>query len=499
MKNVKRSIAVMIVIAIVATAFAACKVPDYMPKPKPTQDAAVTTPDAAGTTPDAAVKPTQVPIENPYKGNGSQYVYCMESERDRQREEDIVFFADHLLDALHGHPKFTDINCIMSIYNTIKYPDTERVNLYDEELRNEFIRRINELIMSIPERSDAEILLGLNEAAAILNDSYTAAAFVTDSSELFLFETMPIFTDDGYGYECYITSAPKEYEQCLMCRLDAINGVNIHVIIDSLGGIFGHSSETELLVYTISNIMDLDCLSYLGIIEEGNTATFTFTDGNGETFDIEAESMPYADAMEHEVVRYSSGTEAEASEIGLGLIFSHDDDLWSKLLSNGTVLYVHVDDSSNTQPVDNFLKEMKAVATFVAAAQKIIIDCRTVRATNIDAMPSLVRILNEIDAEKYVLIDEGSGPAATIVAAFVERFVDGAEIVGSPSMGAASFFKTTTFELPNLGNCCWVTTGTGFDCWPGYEYEVIMPDTTVYQSLEDYLNGVDSLLRHLLD
>ncbi|MCH5279261.1 MAG: hypothetical protein J1E60_05660 [Christensenellaceae bacterium] len=499
MKNVKRIIAAMIVMAIVAASFSACKEPDYMPKPKPTQEAAGTTPDAS------SGEPTPIPIENPYRGDGSQYVYCMEDERDREREEDIVFFADHLLDELHGHPKFANINCLISTYNTIKYPDTERVNVYDEELRNEFIRRINMLILSIPEKSDVDILLGLNEAAAILNDSNTVANFVSGSPEVFLFKAMPIFTDSGY--ECYITSAAKEYEQCLMCRLDAINGVNIHEVIERMGGIFGHSSETELVhdqlgsrYSLVSMFMYRDCLSYLGIIEEGNTATFTFTDGNGETFDIEAEAMPFDGAMEHEIVRYSSGTEAEKSDIGTELILSNaDKDLWYELLSDGKVLYMHIDYSYYTQQVDNFLNEMKAAATVVADAKKIIIDCRTVNGANIDAMPSLVRILNEIDAEKYVLIDEGSNSGAAILAAFVKRFVDGAEIVGSPSSGAASFFRTTGFELPNLGTRCWVTMSSGFDCWPGYEYEVLMPDTTVYQSVEDYLNGVDSLLKYLLD
>ena len=37
-----------------------------------------------------------------------------------------------------------------------------------------------------------------------------------------------------------------------------------------------------------------------------------------------------------------------------------------------------------------------------------------------------------------------------------------------------------------------------FYMWPGYDEVALMPDILIGQSLEDYQNGVDSVLRYIL-
>ena len=69
--------------------------------------------------------------------------------------------------------------------------------------------------------------------------------------------------------------------------------------------------------------------------------------------------------------------------------------------------------------------------------------------------------------------------------------------------GGDSAQLTDSNELPNLGNQFWIagsgSNTAGYDFWHDYEYEVLMPDITVYQTIEDYANGIDSVLKALLD
>ena len=122
---------------------------------------------------------TQTPApEPPYKGDGSKYTYIMADERDRQWEEDIVFFANAFLDFLHGHPKLSGRSVVTYERNyssgrLLIQNSSEYTSFYDEALRNTFLEEVNLLILSIPTRSDKEIIISLQKIAALLHDAHT--------------------------------------------------------------------------------------------------------------------------------------------------------------------------------------------------------------------------------------------------------------------------------------------------------------------------------------
>lgn len=198
-------------------------------------------------TPELTAEPsptvTEVPTQ-PYKGDGSEYVYIMTDERDRRMEEDIVYFADTYIDPLHGHPLLSDRRTLKEIHNAraFSYSDTEFENFYDEALKTEFVRRINELILGIPTMSDAEIFIGLEETAAILHDVHSLISIPL--YEVFHLAVEYLQTDNGN--ECYITFTEWETEELLLSRLDAINGIPVPEIIERMKGIISYESETFL-------------------------------------------------------------------------------------------------------------------------------------------------------------------------------------------------------------------------------------------------------------
>ena len=76
----------------------------------------------------------------------------------------------------------------------------------------------------------------------------------------------------------------------------------------------------------------------------------------------------------------------------------------------------------------------------------------------------------------------------------------GAALVGDLTSGSVDHFGSTgSFTLPNTGvrvsmSTKFIDTGTLLECAAGLGVEPIQPDVTVYQTLEDYLAGQDTLV-----
>ena len=243
---------------------------------------------------------TQTPApEPPYKGDGSKYTYIMTDERDRQWEEDIVYLADTFLHYLHGHPKLIDQKCLVirADSDTVGEGKWTNANLYDPALRDEFIRHINALILRIHDSSDAELLFGCSEAAALLGDAHSGISLSMD--ERFPLGVVQFYAKDVP--EAYIVAAPKGYEDLLLCRLDAINGVTVSEIITKAAKVIPHENlylvQNELFYSSNSKVrpcpmLGCDLLRYIGVLGEENTAEFTITEESGATRKIVLSSYP---------------------------------------------------------------------------------------------------------------------------------------------------------------------------------------------------------------
>ena len=76
----------------------------------------------------------------------------------------------------------------------------------------------------------------------------------------------------------------------------------------------------------------------------------------------------------------------------------------------------------------------------------------------------------------------------------------GGGLAGEPTSGSVDHFGSTgSFTLPNTGvrvsmSTKFIDTGTLLECAAGLGVEPIQPDVIVYQTLEDYLAGQDTLV-----
>lgn len=447
--------------------------------------------------------PTPVP-EPPYKGDGSTYTYIMTDERDRAWEEDIVYLADTFLHYLNGHPRLIDRQCLVNRLDgdAVGEGKTTYANLYDPALRDEFIRHINALILRIPDSSDAELLFGCSEAAALLGDAHSGIRLSWD--EVFPLGLVLLYAGDVP--EAYIVAAPKGYEDLLLCRLDAINGVTVSEIITRAARVIPHENlylvQNELFYSKDSkaspcSMLSCDLLRYIGVLGEENTAEFSITDESGSTRKIELSSCQ-KDSLPA-FASYPSPSDTDAS-ISLQLMDSDPEASgWYRIVDDGKALYIRI--RSCTSDSGTIVRKAVKAAAAEDALETLIVDFRGNRGGTSVAYKTIVAAVNSLDVSggKYVLIDGGVCSATIIFSVCLKRYCSNVVLVGTPAGEPCNeTFETRGYTSPNQKLKFSMANLKQFYTWPGYDEDALMPDILIGQSLEDYQNGVDSVLRYIL-
>ena len=508
-RKAKRSALLFAVLLLLGSLFACHPNEEVSPAitEHPTQQVEITPTPELTPTATAEVSPTPFD-ETPYKGNGSKYVYTTTSARDRGWEEDIVYLADTLLDPYSGHPKLTARGCSISYLNGLKdgYEDVEYSfdSLYDAELHEEFLRRINALLQSISEKSDEELLLGCAETVAILNDGHTYVEqyILNEKTRVFPLGLIPIYTDGAM--QAYIDSAPVGKEDLLLCRLDAINGVPLSEVIEAYGRIVSHENMNLVEYYALnytsiyldSELLNCAFLRYYGFMGQESSAVFSITDETGVARDVTLSSVSLRDYPS--MVYYYPSTEPEED---VALWKGVSGNVWYEFLDGGKTFYFRIrrcSDSSDEQ-VRAALEEAKRSGT----VEKVILDFRGNGGGNLATKGEIVKAVESIEAPggKYVLVNGGSYSAAVLIPVALRRFCTDVVLVGQPAgmPPNGAFGAGAELYSPNQHIIGGYAVRDRYYSWPGNDDPALMPDIIIYQTLEDYKNGIDTVLNVLLN
>ena len=326
-----------------------------------------------------------------------------------------------------------------------------------------------------------------------------------EQSDKFILDLMPIITDDGF--ECYITAVGKGNEDYLMCRLDAINGVSIEEIVERMSILTGCSTKQELYYEILGASLPTYCqhLKYFGIMDEGMQAVFTLTNREGKSADVTLEAVPGKSVQGMDKVEYKADEKNSKGELGLDFASSHlQSGSCCEVIADGKVVYVQFNFDYIPDVQGSYDRLMERIKTAAASGkvEKLAIDFRGTYDGSWDySVQKVIKTLNDIDAkiDKYILIDHTI--EAPILTALILRNVEGAKSVGS-----------TVFNMPLLSSRIknyytpfegvWINyfpTSLLFDVWPEREDKAFNPDITVYETAEDYRNGIDSVLKAIVD
>ena len=448
--------------------------------------------------PTAAIE-TPEPDLTPYKGDGSEYVSIYTDERDKACEADIVKLADVFLNPYNGHAKLADIETPVRSYTYPSSYEYATENFYDPELRNEFLKKINELIISVPELTEFEIIAGLAETVALLKEGHSVVDIL--SKKMFPLGLTPIFNENGV--EFYATRVNNSDADCLMARLDAINGISTNEILERMRPFISYEVDSYFYSRASYNILGWSILNHIDVIDDSDSAVFSFTDAFGKSFEKEFKAIEYDEQAISEAIPYLVYTFGEVdrdySLLNTRYLIGNFE---YRYLKDETVLYIRI--SQCTWDGRDVVSEMfEKIHAENKDLESIIIDFRHNGGGYVDYVPPFIVQLQKMDEsiKKYILIDEAVYSGAIISAACIRRAFENATLVGVPGGSPVSEIFCTNpdgVELPYLGTKFYCGRSPCYNCWPGYEHDVLTPDRIIYQTYEDYLNGVDTVMKALL-
>ena len=369
----------------------------------------------------------------------------------------------------------------------------ESKNYYDKEKRQQFIRAISALIPKIETLEDHQVILELQKVLAGLGDLHSD--IYLSVSYWYPIVLMPFYSEDMVEY--YATALPSGFANtgALFAPLVAINGIPIETITDMLRLYISYENEyaaaEALSLYLTSN----EHLHAAGIVDYKDQITFfTFLRADGTTVDLCMSAMDDDQLEEVDLVGASDA----------GFLYNKDDsrNYWWEYQADQQLLYVrfnHMVEAS--QPDYNtFIKEIASQMDTHPEIKKLVIDLRDNPGGYYvhTLAPKLVTLLNRMEHGKgYVLLNGRSYSCAIMVSSYLKQLAKNTLLVGSPGGQPANFFASShSYTTPNreysfsMSDRWWVNDAQDTD-------PALMPDVVIYQNLQDFINGVDTVMAYI--
>lgn len=425
----------------------------------------------------------------PFTGAVRLYEYYHEDGEARLWEEDIIHMSELYLD---------DYTQLTPFPSRIQYPngdveyDTAR---YVPELREYYLTRINDLIPKLEGMDSQDILFYLQETVAACHDAHLEV-YITGEYQLFPLYLEPLYAEDGtWGF--YVLGCKEGEKELPFARLSAINGIPVEEIAQRLKSWISYENEYWLLHVMARNaLLGTDYLCRGGILEPGaEEAEFTFVSAEGEEFTRTLASL----------------TQFQYSNLSWDIYgmyqWENHPFTYKKQESNYFFEYheqtntifarVHRFQETQGYTLQQFGNEMLAVGRENGFIDAVVIDLRSnpggYRSLG---FPELFTVLERMDIGTiYVLMDNSTFSNGVFTAGVMKQRLENVVLVGAPAGQPVNFYGSVedittpnekiTFRLPGAW---WIIDPEDTD-------EALMPDIQVLQTLEDYQNGMDTVLQ----
>ena len=452
------------------------------------------------TVPETTLPETEPSTQKSEPSLFADYEYRHTDERDRNWEEDIVYLTKTLLgeNVTKGHPYLQDKD--FTIY-TLRGMDqvVSSGNFYDATLRDEFIAAMDQLIDAIPDLTDTQIVFEMQANLAMLKDLHTS---VYQSLEYQGSLIIPVFYEvlwNENGPELYVTQLPEKYEECLLGRLLSVNGVDISTILKDIGAYTPAENEYAAVWaaaswFSTSLISYPEMLAQIGVMElTDSTVELTFELEDGTVTTIQAPVLTIEEAYAS-VKRVYGDLYRRGAYIYTNYL---TDNYWYDVLEEDHLLYIRFNrfDKEEDCTYREFVRQIDEVLRNAEGITKVAVDVRiNGGGWGIYADTLIDAIENAGIEQVYVLIDSGSYSASINLATYLRVNMECARIVGTPGGQPANFWGGVQgFYLPNSG-LYFQRPSTFCNNIPGDENDALMPDIIIYQTIEDYRNGIDTVL-----
>jgi len=431
-----------------------------------------------------------------YAGPYEPYEYYHTTEREQKWEEDILYLAEMMLTK---HPRLYDGDTY--IYHGIGLDDKEFSNaMFDAEIRQTFIEGINTLIPKLADWSDDRIPFEINRVLATVGD--VNAHIYNRAGEFLDVSIEPIWNGTEVTY--HLVDVPVEHADLIFGELTAINGIPTEEIVERLMTCVALGYDR----WAIGLCTGIDYNSYL-VLRGGLEAAEVIEPGVESveiTVKIDAgaktATMPILTVEEMKAEKNYNKHLYHSDQLPYRYLLGQNrKDVWCEVLEDTVYLRIMKIPYGTREFDEELIKTVNALRD-AEKPMELIIDLRLLgNGTDpTGQFQSFAAKVNALETDGvYILIDNLTDYHGPVAAYQLKQQIEGAVLVGG-STGAPlnKFVSSDDYQMPNSG----LTFGVmeRYSCVDeSFGNAVLQPDITVYQTLEDYKNGIDTVFQYALN
>ena len=371
------------------------------------------------------------------------------------------------------------------LYQTLEraHPD-----LFANTPEGQFLERKAAIEAGLEEVDDFTFALELQSLTALAGDSHTTLALGGSLSQTVHYYPMSLLHRDG---RWYLSAAPAERRELLGREVTAVNGRSMEETADAFGTVLSADNGVKLRRQYRQSCNVAEFYEYLGLVQEGGPLELTLA-GGGE---LVLSPVPAEELGQTGLVRLSDGLSQPVTG-------AHDRFYLAFPLNKGTYYIQYNSCREDPElPMETFTAQVMADLE-QGSYSVLLLDLRNNGGGSdgviIPLLMELAPLVRSGELELWGLVGEATFSSASINALEIREM--GGGLAGEPTSGSVDHFGSTgSFTLPNTGvrvsmSTKFIDTGTLLECAAGLGVEPIQPDVTVYQTLEDYLAGQDTLV-----
>jgi len=374
------------------------------------------------------------------------------------------------------------------LYNEILV--SRHPNVFANTPEAEFLEVKAEIGGRLDTESDEEFLLDLMRLTALVKDSHTMISVGSFAA----FRFYP-FAMVRRGEHWYLSAVAPENRDLLFQEVSLLAGKPVEEVITAYGTLFASDNRMNLRRQFRQACNVADIYEYLGLVEAG--APLTVTMENGKILSLKPVDMETLNALE--AVRIADQIKGEPETAAANAFYL------AKPLSNSTyyIQYNACREDPELSMEDFAVQVRRDLDT--GDYSRVLLDLRNNGGGSDGVIWPLFEVLREVmdsGVELVGLIGERTFSSALINAVEVQEM--GGVLAGEDAGGSVCHFgAVNTFTLPNSGvrgqvSSKYIDINTLLDAGAGRGVEALAADVSLSQTLEDTLNGKDTVVEWLL-
>lgn len=370
--------------------------------------------------------------------------------------------------------------------------EQKHMNVYHKISKEAFSREVQEVVASIPDKTDLELTVDLMRLTRKIGDGHTSISTRNLSKHLFPFDLR--YISNGWR----VVRVVKGYENLLGLTLTKVDGTRIEDAMDELSGVSQYvENEHSQLSRNADYFPISELLNTLQITRKISEASFTFSDDSGKETTQNLKSIP-SDTY-YRNTEFVSITPV-VPEIEKPQQPTYDF-LWFAPIQNTQGLYIKFE---SYPQVDGMQAFGQLVSNYINAhkVKQLVIDLRNNNGGDFFVGVFLAYFLNLCDGLDwnhgiYLLIDNVTFSAATINAAMFRDILN-PKVVGIPTgSNPTGYQDMSEFTLPHSQLV--VTYSKRLFRFQEEATPGIQPDVKIDYDWKNYANGHDNILQWVID